>query len=288
MQITGYILFRMAVFVFSILPWSVLYAFSSVLAGFMNHVLRYRRKTVEANLHRVFPDLPSSNIRKIMRSYYQILTEIFIETIKGISLSAEEMKNRFTGDVKIFEQYFREGQDVIMVTSHIGNWEWAALWVGKLLPHHCVGIYKPLSNKPIEVFLFRHRSKYNTELLPVKMSANIWASKVDKPRCIILVADQSPNNMEKAIWVDFFNEKVPFVHGPDDIARMYNLPVIYSLISKVSRGHYHLQSKVLMENPKQSLRGEITQRYADLLAEDIRRHPADWLWSHRRYKKMKI
>lgn len=288
MQIIGYIVFRTVVSGFSILPWPVLYSFSSVLGGFMNHILRYRRKTIESNLQRVFPDLPSSNIRKIMRSYYQLLAEIFLETLKGISMSAEEMKKRFTGDVEIYEYYFRKGQDVIMVTSHIGNWEWAAQWVAKLLPHHCVGIYKPLSNKRIDAYLFRHRTKYNTELLPVKMSSEIWASQVDKPRCIILVADQSPNNMDKAIWVDFFNEKVPFVHGPDDMARKHNLPVVYSLISKVSRGHYHLKSQVLTDHPNQSVRGEITQCYADLLADDIRRHPADWLWSHRRYKKMTV
>lgn len=286
MEFIGYFFFRAVVLVFSIIPWSVIYLFSPLLAGFMHHILRYRRGVVQANLQRVFPEYAPSNIRKIMGNYYQSLAEIFLETIKGISISADEMKKRFTGDVSVYDHFYQQGKDVIMLTAHMGNWEWAALWLAKLLPHHCVGIYKPLTNKRIDQYLLKQRSKYNIELLTVKMSSKIWSSKVGRPRCIILVADQSPNNMDKAIWVDFFGEQIPFVHGPDDIGRLYDVPVIYSLITRVKRGHYVLKSHLLADQNKGRERGEITQLYAKQLEEDLRVLPEHWLWSHRRYKKL--
>ena len=43
----------------------------------------------------------------------------------------------------------------------------------------------------------------------------------------------------------------------------------------------------MTEKPKETGEGEITEMFADYLEQTIRREPADWLWSHKRWKASK-
>ena len=46
-----------------------------------------------------------------------------------------------------------------------------------------------------------------------------------------------------------------------------------------------LESEELIAEPKNLSEEKITQIYIRKLEEDIRKHPAIWLWSHRRWKR---
>ena len=45
--------------------------------------------------------------------------------------------------------------------------------------------------------------------------------------------------------------------------------------------------KLMTEKPKETGEGEITEMFADYLEQTIRREPAYWLWSHKRWKASK-
>ena len=40
----------------------------------------------------------------------------------------------------------------------------------------------------------------------------------------------------------------------------------------------------MTETPKETREGEITEMFANYLEQTIRREPAYWLWSHKRWK----
>ena len=63
------------------------------------------------------------------------------------------------------------------------------------------------------------------------------------------------------------------------------IPVIFLKAKRVGRGKYNAKFVSITENPSSLEEGEITNRFASLLEEEIIQSPADWLWSHRRWKR---
>jgi KDO2-lipid IV(A) lauroyltransferase len=61
--------------------------------------------------------------------------------------------------------------------------------------------------------------------------------------------------------------------------------VIFAEIERIKRGYYELKLMMLTENPVETAQGEITRQYATVMEDYIRRHPDNWLWSHRRWKR---
>jgi hypothetical protein len=74
----------------------------------------------------------------------------------------------------------------------------------------------------------------------------------------------------------------------EEIARALGYPVYFVAMARLARGRYALRLSLLAERgnglevPK-----ETTRRYALALERWIREHPADWFWSHNRWKLRK-
>jgi hypothetical protein len=50
------------------------------------------------------------------------------------------------------------------------------------------------------------------------------------------------------------------------------------------RGDYVVHIREITAAPRQAFDGWITQEHMRMLEQSIRERPADWLWSHRRWK----
>lgn len=72
--------------------------------------------------------------------------------------------------------------------------------------------------------------------------------------------------------------------GGERIARMMNYPVFYCELEKRGRGYCKAYFDLLTETPKQTAEGEITELFVRRLEQTIRRAPAYWFWSHKRWK----
>ncbi|MGE4288795.1 MAG: lysophospholipid acyltransferase family protein, partial [Salinivirgaceae bacterium] len=100
--------------------------------------------------------------------------------------------------------------------------------------------------------------------------------------------EQFPGGMiDKAIWLEFFGRKTPCLHGPESYARFNRLPTVFFDVRRVKRGFYELEIKPMFDDPVSLEPETITKTYMALLEERIRKYPADWLWSHKRWKHEK-
>ena len=102
---------------------------------------------------------------------------------------------------------------------------------------------------------------------------------------MIFAADQSPGDPSKAYWLNFFNRPTGFVTGPEKGARLGKLPVFFTVISMRRRGYYHAHNQLATADPRSLKEGELTVMFARFLEDVIRQYPANWLWSHRRWKR---
>jgi len=286
MQYIIYIFFLWSVYFIAIVPFWILYCYSDIVSFLFYHVFRYRKKIILQNLRNSFPEKTEKEIKSIARKTYRNLIDIVVESLKTFTMSTKTVKKRFKIlNPEILDEYQKNGKSIIGVTGHYGNWEWGAMAGSLQIKHRAIAIYKPLSNKYIDNYIKKTRAENGT-LLKSMYKTNETFENFKKQTCIfLLVADQSPSKIKKAIWVNFLNQDTPCLHGPEKYARMYNYPVFYLDIQRIKRGHYELIAEKLIEEPASLKEGEITELYMSKLEDVIRKKPEDWLWSHKRWKR---
>ena len=101
----------------------------------------------------------------------------------------------------------------------------------------------------------------------------------------IFITDQTPSNADTSYWAKFLNQETAIYRGTEKMAKLTGHPVVYGDIQRVKRGYYSIKIKLLTENPNQTKEGEITELHTRVLEDSIIRHPDNWLWTHRRWKK---
>src|SRR5258708_7638685 len=78
----------------SILPFPILYLLSDFLFVIIFYVWRYRKKIVYDNLRISFPNATDEEIKALRWFYYRYLSDLFVETIKMITISSRELTRR--------------------------------------------------------------------------------------------------------------------------------------------------------------------------------------------------
>jgi KDO2-lipid IV(A) lauroyltransferase len=208
-----------------------------------------------------------------------------MEGIKAFTMTRRQVRERHhILNPEILDPYFEAGQAIIVVTGHYGNWEWGALSPTLQTRFHNIAFYKPLKNKWMDKMVNRNRSRWGTTLAPIRQTTKIFETYKGQAVLYLMAADQSPSNRERAYWVNFMGRDTAFLHGPEKHARINNYPAVFVAIRRVKRGFYELELISLVEDPPKLRDGEITRLFAEKLESLIREDPANWLWSHRRWK----
>ncbi|RLD37247.1 MAG: hypothetical protein DRI89_15360 [Bacteroidetes bacterium] len=272
-------------FLIGILPFWVLYLFSDFLRFVLLNITGYRKAVVEDNLRKCFPEKDDSEIKRLIRLSYKNLADITVESFKGFTMSDQQIVARHKViKPEMLDQFSEAGRGVILLPNHYCNWEWGAMSPSLQFKHQIVALYKPLSNKYIDRFVRKNRSRTGAFLGSIYKTAEIFEARKNEITGYVMASDQSPSNVKKSIWVDFLGRDTAFLHGPEMYARKYNTPVVFVDIQRVKRGFYTMDLTVISDQSKETKPGEITTTYAKLLEAVIQKKPENWLWSHKRWK----
>ena len=281
----GYIFIRIGVMLLAITPFFMLYLVSDGLYFLLRQLLGYRRKVVESNLKRVFPEKDKVEIDALVSSFYRNLCDILLEGIKGLSMSADDFRKRYRfSGTETAEAFHAQGRSTILTGAHITNWEWMVISVNLWFKAQLVGIYKPISNPYVETYLNRKRAKFGLQLVSPKETRAALSADPHQAKMFILLADQSPSNLKSAHWLPFFGIDTAWLHGIDSIARDYDYPVFYYNIERVRRGYYEIKLESLCLEPYKTQPQDITKMYIAHISKELQQQPSNWLWSHKRWK----
>lgn len=286
MQHIVFILFYIGINLFRIIPFFILYFISYFVYFMLYYVLRYRKSLSISNLQKSFPKKSADEIKQIAKNFYKNnLSSIFVEGLKGFTMSEKQLKKRYhITNPEFLDAYFEQGKDIMALATHYGNWEWGIQAVNNQIRHRAAALYKPMSNIVIDKYTKKLREKHGMELVAINNTREYFETKKPEPVLYIMAADQNPSNTKKAYWVNFLNRKTACLHGPENYAKFNNLPVVFFDVERVKRGFYNMTIKPIFDNSAECSKGEITQKYMSLLEEAIYRKPENWLWSHRRWK----
>lgn len=268
----------------SFIPLPLLYLLGDFVYASLFYVFDYRKQVVMNNLSIAFPEKSEEERRKIMKAFYHNFCDTFMEMIKLFSWSEAEIKKRFTGNIEVLNEWVGKKQSVQVVSGHYFNWEIANLGLGALSQMPFVVVYMPLRNKEVNKVVYELRGKTGTKLVAATDFQNQVREYMKQQYALILVGDQNPGNPAKAYWTNFFSKPAPFPKGPEKGAKRNNTAVVYTDFYKVKRGYYAFHMELLTSEPNSFKEGELTRLIVDKIEASIRQRPANYLWSHRRWK----
>jgi Kdo2-lipid IVA lauroyltransferase/acyltransferase len=269
-------------------PLWALYAFSGLLYFLAYYVARHRHAVIRAQLARVFPDMPERERIAIHKRFLKNFCDVLVEVLKSMSMSADEMRRRVRIiNLEAARALLDAGQSMMMVTSHLGNWEWLLQGVALQLGYPVDAAYKPLHDAWAERLMLKVRTRFGARLIPAKELLGDFLRRRGIVRALAMNADQAPVSTDKRYWTQFLGQDTAFYVGAEQIARATRLPIQYLLMRRVKRGHYEVEIRPLWDGREALEPNAVTERYARACEADVLKHPSDWLWSYRRWKLKK-
>lgn len=273
------------------LPYRALYVISDIANLVLYHIVRYRRDIVRRNITSAFPEKSLEECISIERGFYKWFCDYFVETVKLMSVSRQELLSRieFRGIDKI-EECFDRDQTCAGILGHYGNWELlsATGLVIKKHPEAVIGlIYHPLRSQLFDRLFINMRQSMGGVCVPKKDILRYLVSFRSQNLMNLFgyIADQAPRYRNIHLWLPFLNHDTPVFTGAERIMRKMNNAVFYIDVERPERGKYIYTFKLMTDKPGEMPEFEITKKFFVMLEQTIRREPRFYLWSHNRWKR---
>jgi len=251
---------------------------------FLFYVIGYRKKVVHQNLERCFSG--SINLKNTIKQYYKHLARLIIEPLLTAGLGKKHLSSRVHVQSDLTNKLYAEGKSVFIVMGHCGNWEWLSTVAPLKSPFKPSIVYKKMSNPFFERYINKARGKYGTDCIEMMQVGRYVMGKLKAKQQFVMsfVADQIPSH-ENCSIVDFFDQSHYFFNGYCKLAVKGDLAIVY-FKSTVKDGIYNYEPILLKDAHEVINQDDLVQKFAKCLEINIKEQPFNWLWSHRRWKKM--
>ncbi len=101
---------------------------SNFVAFLLQHIISYRKKVVEQNLSRSFPEKNKAELAAIKKEFYRHLTDRMIEGLAMNHFTEKDvLECCVVENFEIVQLEFKKGKSVVAVLGHCGSWELACL-----------------------------------------------------------------------------------------------------------------------------------------------------------------
>lgn len=286
MQYIAFLFIYSLLWCVSVLPFRLLYFISDIIYFILYKIIRYRVKTVRNNLKITLTHLTESERLEIEKSFYKHMCDMFLEMIKTMSISSEEMSKRYQfTNIELVKEYEKKGKSIVLMTPHYASWEWVII-LGKYIDFKGMGIYKQLKNKHFDKLVRDIRSKFDAELISTKDTMRTIRENQSKGLhgIYLFLSDQTPILRKGLHWEKFMGIEVPVHMGAENLAKELDMNMLYLHVDKVKRGYYSAKFIEITDNISEEPKYEVTKKFLHLVEQQIYTHPEYYFWTHKRWK----
>lgn len=270
-------------YILSLLPFWIIFGLAKISYFLLFVVIGYRKKVVYENLKNSFPHKSELEIHLEAKRFYRHFCEIFIESVKLLTISRKQIKKRYSfKNIELLEEFYSQKKSIILYAAHFGNWEWMAS-LQLHTKYQMYSFYQKQSNKYFNDFMIQIRERFGNICVESQSGFKVLLKNSREKNLTItyVIGDQSPMSKSSMYWTDFLNQETAFLVGSDKMAKKCNQQLIYPHITQKKKGYYELEFKIIPMNSEI----EPIETYSKLLEKNIQEQPELWLWSHRRWKR---
>lgn len=278
-----YILFRFWIFS---TQWIPMHIKAGIIHFLIAKVFKYRYSVVYQNISWVFPEKSDSEKTQIVAAFYRHLSTLIAESVYISSYSKSKLNKAIEIQGKEYMlDLNNQGKSVMLFCGHFGNWELAGLVLGMEYPHPFYVIYKNIRSPFFNQWMMQMRSRFGNYPVPMEKVYRVLKNQKG-PSVTCVVADQTPPPHAGEIY-SFFGHPTYFIQNAAMMAQRIGSAIVYGHMHRNEHGKYFIRIEVLTEDASKESVENIMKLYIQIMEEDIRAHPENWLWSHRRWKRNK-
>lgn len=222
-----------------------------------------------------------NNFKNLGRSFVEVI-KIFFGFGKGIidSVDIEGIDN--------FQNAESKGKGIIYITGHCGNWELLATALSVKVSEISV-VARPIDNPYINNFVERVRKKFGNSVIYKKGALKPIMQTLKNNGCVGILMDQAVLRNEGVV-IDFLGRGAWTTKMPALIARKTAAAVLPVFIHRTLEGHrlkIYPEAELSQSNDRDTAIKEDTKCFSSFIENYIKEHPTEWLWIHKRWKRVK-
>jgi len=257
-------------------------------------ILPLRRQVVLENLHRVFGDtLEKPEIAEIARGFYGHHLRCLWEFFRMAFLSEERRRAlvRVEGGEHLATA-LEGGKGALILTGHFGSWEVATVaGIAQFQDYrgHFHFIRRPLKPRWFNDLVMRRFQKAGFGTLEKTDSLDSILDLLERNRIVVSIFDQFA--IPKAgVPSEFFGHPAHTFKSLAVLAQFTGAPVVPASSWREEDGSHVLlfepPVELVTEGPTREIVAANTRRFNECLERIILRHPEQWIWMHKRWKKV--
>lgn len=266
------------------LPMNFSYWIASRLGDLAYYLLPKRRRVASQNIEAAYQGtlLPAEK-QKIVRETFRNLGVSLMEFFRMSSMRQEASQRFSIQGEEHLDRALARGKGVIFVVSHLGSWEYLS-FLFYLRQYRGSVIVREIKNPYIYQWLQGLRSETRIQPIDRVHSAKGILRALKKNQMVAILIDQWAG--KDGLWVDFFGTKTSTTSIPARLAHRTGAALVPGYCLRTSAGHYQItiQPEVVFDPGDLNGEMETTLRLNQQLEKEIRLHPGQWTWAHRRWK----
>ena len=218
-------------------------------------------------------------INNMWGNYGKILAEyVFIKEFrqKNLSKNIEVFGQNFLEEIK------KDKRPVIFISGHFNNFELMAMHLEKS-DIDLAAIYRPLNNKFLNPIMERIRKNY---ICKKQIKKGISGTKeilkyFKLGTSIALMVDQ---RVSEGISCKFFKMNALTTTIPAQFVKKFNCSVVPIYIEREENNQFKIEIMKPLKFPENESIETITTYINKILEEMVKKNPAQWIWTHDRWK----
>jgi len=266
--------------------------FGNLLAFLWFDVFRIRRQVALDNIARAFPDLNERERVRLARRSIQNLGLGFVEYSFFPWLTRDNFRDYFLFEnQQLLEEKYAEGKGILLLTLHMGNGDLACAGMS-LNGWPTVMVSKTFKVKWLNDLWFGMRERLGTRFIPPRDSSYALLKALKQGAAVVIPLDQF-TGPPIGVRTTFFGHETGTAAGLAVMAERSGAPVLAVYTHRDAAGRHVLHFEREIKVPKNSLKDpeqarRITQEFNDQLEVFVRRHPEQWMWIHKRWKRFVV
>jgi len=246
------------------------------------------RRIAMRNLRLAFPDWSPEKIRQTAKRVFQHFGATFIEICQLATYSKDDVMARVqVVGVERWKQELDGNQGLILVSAHLGNWEFGTQLTACFMQKPTLGVVKKIRFKPLNQWVHNLRTRFGIHVIYKKGALPDMRQALRRNGVVGLLVDQS--RRKESVDVNFFGHRVPATPAAAFLGLRCKSPILPIFCVREASGQLtvHVDEPIDIKRTG-NLRADIqanTQLITAAVERMIRRYPEQWFWVHKRWKK---
>ncbi|OUX37507.1 MAG: hypothetical protein CBE33_03150 [Candidatus Pelagibacter sp. TMED273] len=277
----SYVIVILISIIFNIIPRTLSLLLGKFLGLVIYYIFPVRKKVAIKNIKDNFSNLDSTKYNNLLKNTYAHFGMVLSDFMRQNFLNKQKINDLVNINAKTLE-ILNKNKGSIIMTGHIGNWEYFLPILG--LNHIKFAVVtQKIKNSYLNKFFTSLRSFQNVKIIPRNDGKEKMFDAMNQNYHLGLASDQNAGS--KGTMVPFLNTKISIPKGAAIFHIKTKKPILVGFCTMNKDNKYDFNIEELKFNHKIKSRSElindINSQFTSILGKFIRKYPDQYFWFHK-------